>query len=84
MTILALLVFKLLLFLLVKDFCCVTVDCSAEVFEEAAAGRVFVFQDFLPVIELLDVDAVVDVVVVGVPRNCRDLAILWCELVFAI
>ena len=81
--IIALLVFKLLLFLLVKDFCCVTVDCSAEVFEEAAAGRVFVFQDFLPgAIELLDVDAVVEVGVVGVPRKRRDLAILWCELVF--
>ena len=61
-----------LLFLL--DFCCVTVDV------EEIAGRAFVFQDFLPgVIELLDVDAVVEVGVVGVPRKRRDLAILWCE-----
>ena len=61
-----------LLFLL--DFCCVTVDV------EEIAGRDFVFPDFFPgVIELLDVDAVVEVGVVGVPRKRRDLAILWCE-----
>ena len=62
-----------LLFLL--DFCCVTVDV-----EDTVAGRAFVFHDFLPgAIELLDVEAVVEVGVVGVPRKRRDLAILRCE-----
>ena len=60
------------------SFCCVTVDSEV--------GLIFVFQDFLPfkppLIELLEVDAVVEVGVVGVPRKRRDLAILWCELVF--
>ena len=60
------------------SFCCVTVDSEF--------GLIFVFQDFLPfkppLIELLEVDAVVEVGVVGVPRKRRDLAILWCELVF--
>ena len=61
------------------SFCCVTVD-------DSEVGLIFVFQDFLPfkppLIELLEVDAVVEVGVVGVPRKRRDLAILWCELVF--
>ena len=60
------------------SFCCVTVDSEV--------GLILVFQDFLPfkppLIELLEVDAVVEVGVVGVPRKRRDLAILWCELVF--
>ena len=60
------------------SFCCVTVDSEV--------GLIFVFQDFLPfkppLIELLEVDAVVEVGVVGVPRKRRDLAILWYELGF--